>query len=262
MEIKNFPGDSGGPSSRPRFDDSITQLIRSAERFISQRKFTFAREQLGVARTIDPKNSYIDAIMERITVLEHQNSRAAASTPAGEDYLSVSVGPEFAGGVRESDPFLSNPEIQTRIRQLTTMAERLMDRGSLESAFDSLMKAYLLDPVSPYVLSCERNVLPAWQALHQHHSLPSSSQEEESVNTIRTTAPPSDQADQKKRLEVLKLQKDTERREHERALWREASDPPTVFGIAKAAEQKKNAAQQEEERSLFTKLKLGKFLSQ
>ena len=270
METKNFPGDSGGPSSRPRFDDSITQLIRSAERFISQRKFSYAREQLGVARTIDPKNSYLDAILERIIVLERQAAghtpvsvlHDRAGAPDTQRYLAVSVGPEFAAGIRDIEPVLTPAELQTRIRQLTTMAERYLERGSLDTAFDTLMKAYLLDPVSPFVLSCERNVLPAWQSLHAH---PSPSPEGETVITIRTMAPPANQAEDQKRLEALRLRKDAERQEHERARWREASDPPKLLGMADTAGHRKEreiALTNEEDRNLFTKLKLGKFLNQ
>jgi hypothetical protein len=245
--------------NRPRFDDSVSQLIRSAERFISQRKFSFAREQLGVAHSLDPRNSYINAIMERLSVLETQGTEAPA-TPDGQRYLAVSVGPEFAGGVREQEPRISHTELQTRVRQLTSMAERLLERGSPENAFDTLMKAYLLDPVSPYVVSCEKSVLPAWQKAHNQEpvlfSIPSSFQEGEAVN-ITKTSPPQTTAEQERRLETLKLRKEHERKEHERAVWRQASNPPTVFGIADSAEA---PGSPEEDRSLFSRLKQGKFL--
>lgn len=85
------------------------------------------------------------------------------------------------------------------------------------------------------------------------------------MNTIRTVASPAEQAEERKRLEALKLRKDAERQEHERALWREASDPPKVFGIADTAGQGpagETAPKPDHDRSLFTRLKLGKFLNQ
>jgi hypothetical protein len=263
-------------SNRPRFDDSVSQMIRSAERFISQRKFSYAREQLGVAQTLDPRNSYIDAIMARLAVLEEQASAPlAASSLLGQAassnewrHLSVSVGPQFADGIREQDTPLAPAEIQTRVRQLTNMAERLLERGSAETAFDTLMKAYLLDPVSPYVVSCEKSVLPAWRQLHHQesvlHSFPSSFQEGEPVNITRTS-PPQDLADQEKRLETLRHRKEMERLERERAVWRNASNPPAGHGVANATEKQESGTTgriHDEDRSLFSKLKRGKFLNQ
>ncbi len=247
--------------NRPRFDDSVSQLIRSAERFISQRKFSFAREQLAVAHSLDPRNSYIDAISARLSHLEEESTVSPSDT---QRYLSVSVGPEFPGGLRDQDPPISSTELQTRVRQLTSLAERMLERGSPENAFDTLMKAYLLDPVSPYVASCEKSVLPAWEKTHARElslfSIPSSFHEGETVN-ISKTSPPPDAAEQDKRLETLKQRKELERKEHERALWRQASNPPTVFGIADAAEGTESTDRTADDRSLFGRLKQGKFLN-
>jgi|WetSurMetagenome_2_1015567.scaffolds.fasta_scaffold116594_2 hypothetical protein len=175
MKTRLFSAAPGGSPSRPRFDDSVSQLIRSAERFISQQKYSSAREQLSVARTIDPANNYIDAILHRLDALE-QPASPPPSAPDTARYLSVSVGPEFADGIRSQEPALPAGELLNRVRQLTNMAERLLESGSPDNAFDTLMKAYMLDPVSPYVASCEKSVLPAWQQLH---AFPSSSQQEE-----------------------------------------------------------------------------------
>jgi hypothetical protein len=261
MGTRLFPATSGGHSHRPRFDDSVSQLIRSAERFMSQRKYSSAREQLSVARSIDPRNTYIDAILDRLAALEQPVSAHTVAHDTSR-YLSVSVGPEFADGIRSNEPVLPAGELLTRVRQLTNMAERLLESGSPESAFDTLMKAYMLDPVSPYVASCEKTVLPAWRQLRAY---PSSSQQEETVNISHTSPPPAqEQSEQAKRLETLKLQKEMERRESERAVWREASSPPTVFGIADGTQDRNTgtgAAAHNEDQSLFSKLKRGKFLN-
>ena len=271
FSMREFAGSAG----RPRFDDSIAQLIRSAERFIAQEKYSIAREQLGVARTLDPRNSYIDAILERISHLE---TGIAGHIPDGENdpphrYLTVSVGPEFASGVRSAaeEPQLSQAELQSRIRQLTTVAEKFLDKGSLDNAFDSLMKAYLLDPVSPYVLSCEKAVLPAWQGAHeQAGSLPSSYHEGVAMRKFFVqgeTTPPGAAPippEQEERLEALKLQKEMERREHDRALWREASRPSKVFGEKNKPDSPSGAdsGTPAADEGLFAKLKRGKFLGQ
>lgn len=245
IDFRQIPSDSG--TGRPRFDDSVARLIRSAERFIAQQKYDLARDQLRVARTLEPRNSYLNAILERIDMLEAHGASPIAHRD--DRYLRVSVGPQYADGVRAADPEISPAEAQSRIRQLTTAAEKFLDQGSVENAFDTLMKAFLLDPVSPYVLSCERRVIPAWETTHRPSSL-----QGETVHTVHDTPPA--QAEQEKRLEALKLQKEAERSEYERALWREASRPPTVFGIAKAAKK----TPPEDQRDLFTRLKEGKFL--
>lgn len=266
--------DFGPLGERPRFDDSISQLIRSAERFISMQKFGFAREQLELARTLDPKNSYIGAIIERVRVAENQRSNP----------LSVSVGPEFRSGVKSAldAPAQTQSELQAQIRHLTSVAEQFMEKGSYEKAFDSLMKAYLLDPVSPYVISCEKTVLPAWQK-NQTNTSPSSgiipSTNFQRRETMSQPTQPEPQArmnlsgpgnsqlqnDQQKRLEALKLQKELERRERERALWRQASSPPAAKGSPAPQlhpqENQENAAEPKQDRGLFAKLKLGKFLN-
>lgn len=80
-------------------------------------------------------------------------------------YLSITVGTEFKTGVKTTDDKVAEPssQLQTRIRRLTNAAEGFLENGALKNAFESLMKAYLLDPMSPYVIACEKTVLPAWE---------------------------------------------------------------------------------------------------
>ncbi len=66
------------------------------------------------------------------------------------------------------DPVLSPVEKEARVLQLTSAARQLMKLGLSEPAFESLMKAYLIDPLSPQVLSCEKTVLPAWELTRKH----------------------------------------------------------------------------------------------
>lgn len=245
-------------------DQSITHLIRSAERYISQQKFELARNQLDVARQLAPRNSYIGAIIERLSELETVVSRPTMLT------LSPTIDPKSVAGFLTTERPSETHEVQTRVRQLTSAAEKALEEGSVENAFNSLMKAYLLDPVSPFVLSCEKTLLPVWESAHP--SNPSYAAEEESMtsrelsqNRFTDQLSPSGgtslDPEQAQRLEVLKRQKEAERAERERARWREASRPPTV--VSPAAEPHGPPADQEREdvRSLFTKMKLGKFLT-
>ncbi len=155
--------------------NGVADLIRSAERFIASGKFELAQEQLATAQTLDPQNKYIPAIIDRIRVLK----QPAPIAPAGVEnllqepdadssrYLSVTVGKEFKSGVKSAtEEAAQTPrDLQARIRRLTSAAESYYDNGSYKNAFDSLMKAYLLDPMSPFVIACEKTVIPAWQRM-------------------------------------------------------------------------------------------------
>ncbi|MBP1678743.1 MAG: hypothetical protein H6Q29_654 [Bacteroidetes bacterium] len=151
------------------WQSSVSDIIRSAEKFLSEGRYDVALEQLNQARGLDPSNQYIDAIIVRA-----QNLRTTLVNPAqgrdpaleGSRYLSVTVGKEFGGGIKTEED--GSPEqIRLQIRQLTDTATVLLNRGLSDSAFDSLMKAYLLDPMNPDVLACEARVLPAREKARQ-----------------------------------------------------------------------------------------------
>ena len=80
------------------WQSSVSDIIRSAEKFLSEGRYDVALEQLRQARDLDPANQYIDAIIVRA-----QNLRATQINPAqgrdpaleGSRYLSVTVGKEF-----------------------------------------------------------------------------------------------------------------------------------------------------------------------
>jgi hypothetical protein len=83
-------------------------------------------------------------------------------------YLAVSVGKEFPEGIRPAATpaaSITQDDRQAKIQRLTTVALSLLERGSVESAFQSFMKAYVIDPMSPDIISCANRVLPAWEAL-------------------------------------------------------------------------------------------------
>jgi hypothetical protein len=153
---------------------TVSDLIRSAERFIASGKFSLATDQLTNAQLLDPDNMYIPAILARIQVLQQANHSGRpglqdANDPQNTRYLSVTVGNEFQNGIRGPLEDRQSPpkDLQTRIRALTNVAENFLENGLCKNAFDSLMKAYLLDPMSPYVIACEKSILPAWERLRK-----------------------------------------------------------------------------------------------
>jgi hypothetical protein len=204
-----------------------------------------ALEQLSFAQQLEPQNQYIQAIIERVRGLQQASGITIAPDPVmtGNRYLSVTVGKEFESGIKafQEDTFSSPLEVQNRIRELTDTAQILLNRGLNESAFDALMKAYLLDPLSPEVLSCEKRVLPAWELARKQRTATPVGDQSARMNSSVSDPPSSrlregssqrmssSSATDVQRIEVLKEQKEAERRERERALWREASSLPKTM---------------------------------
>ncbi|HET6272409.1 MAG TPA: hypothetical protein VFG32_05475 [Bacteroidota bacterium] len=256
---------------------NVTDLIRTAEKHIAARKYSFALEQLMAAQQIEPRNSYIQAIIYRI-----QNLQNGGAMESGK--LEVTVGSEFLNGIKglEDDSSIIPKDVQARVRQLTNLANNYLEKGSFDFAFESLMKAYLLDPTSPYVLACEKVVLPVWENVRANKQQSNSDGGFVSLtlNTERTTmaaikndgsgpnnatgVPGSGHSglSQDQRLEMLKQQKELERRERERALWQEASKPPRIFGEEDFQGTAGDTTSESPKpvSGLFSKLKLGKFL--
>jgi len=94
-----------------------------------------------------------------------KKTQSRASQP-----LSVTVGKQFESGFKrqEDESATSSEAVRLRIKELTETAQILLNRGLSESAFETLMRAYLLDPLNPDVLLCEKRVLPAWEALQKN----------------------------------------------------------------------------------------------
>jgi hypothetical protein len=206
--------------SKPGFQSpsGVSQFIRNAERLLAEEKFSMAMDQLIVAQQLDPENQYIRAIMERVVALQSKKG-VPAPRPLG---VTIDKHP---------DPVPS--DLQGVVKQLTETAVRYQQEGQLETAFNTLMKAYLMDPTSPFVLSAEKNVLPAWEMLRKKNA---------TMEPVTARSAPA-QADSPtvqldpvsiQRLQQLKEQRDQERRERERTLWREASNPPKFLDTEKS----------------------------
>jgi hypothetical protein len=136
----------------------VSQYVRTAEQLLHAGKYAMALEALSVAQELDPYNASVRTILDRALMLQaHSTAR----------YLSVTVGKEFAQGVRtaEDESALSQQEIRARVQYLVEVADVFLDRGMTESAMDSLMRAYLLDPLAPEVISSEKKILPVLEMM-------------------------------------------------------------------------------------------------
>ncbi|MEW6511704.1 MAG: hypothetical protein AB1428_12185 [Bacteroidota bacterium] len=239
------------------------EYIRVAERYIQEKEYDLAMKQLAIAQKLEPDNIYIHAIVERI-------HRLAAEESNGGRFLSITVGDEFEGGIKSNGNGGPQPdEIETQVKRLTSKATELLRRGAYETAFDSLMNAYLLDPVSPYVIETERTLLPAIEMMRKAKK--EGSQRLAAANgqspSARRPATSMLSPEDSQRLEELMRQKELEREDRERALWREASRPPKILeGLLPPDPPKMEldpippAAPQKEHSGFFAKLKHGKFL--
>jgi hypothetical protein len=143
-----------------QMDSRITQLISEVEKHIESRHYSVALEQLAAAEKIEPNNESIHMIRELVKSLQTEKPKPSAFKP----FLFVTVDPKSPTGIRRDHP-TPQSGLQKRIRGLTMSAEHFLVRGDVENAFELLMRAYLLDPVAPEVVACEKHVLPAWQKL-------------------------------------------------------------------------------------------------
>jgi hypothetical protein len=131
----------------------VSQYVRTAEQLLSAGKYAMALEALSVAQELEPHNASVRTVLDRVLT-----QQAEIRT----HHLSVSVGKQFPRGVRAADDesALTQQEIRVRVQYLVDVADVFLDRGMTESALDSLMRAYLLDPMAPEVISSEQRIFP------------------------------------------------------------------------------------------------------
>ncbi len=141
-------------------DNRITQFISAAEKHIESQHYSLALEQLAAAEQIEPDNKSIKMIRDLVRSLQADYPNRTQSSR----FLSVTIDPKSATGIKQDTG--GAPDVQRRIKSLTSSAQYFLTRGAVDNAFESLMRAYLLNPVAPEVLACEKSVLPAWQTLH------------------------------------------------------------------------------------------------
>ena len=150
-----------------------------------------------------------------------------------------------------------------------------MRQGAYETAFDSLMNAYFLDPVSPTLMESEKTLLPAIEMMRRQKAGRTESLKLSGLSSFSPSARRTDSstlsAQESQRVEELKRQKETERSERERTMWREASKLPRILEEMlepvppKDLEDPPPAAHQQDEQKepggFFAKLRHGKFLT-
>jgi hypothetical protein len=149
----------------------ISQYVRTAEKLLAAGRYRIALDALSVAQEFDPHNSSLPNIIERALVLEANSAVNDAAKQEGSNgngrrpYLSVTVGKHFESGVKDEETPLTAEEVHTRVKMLVDAANVFLGRGLNESAFESLMRAYLLDPLAPEVISGEKSILPVLEVM-------------------------------------------------------------------------------------------------
>ncbi len=242
------------------------EIIRVAEKHIEAREFDLAMQKLSVAQQMEPDNIYITAIVERI-------HRLAAESSSGGRFLALTVGNEFEDGIKpQSERLRPTEDIDTQIRRLTSKATELIHRGAYETAFDSLMNAYFLDPVNPTLMESEKTLLPAIELMRKQMTGKDGSERMRGLVSLppstRQTSSLSLSQQDSQRLEELKRQKESERMNRERAMWREASRLPKILEEMLEPVPPKELMEvpptvpndQKEPGGFFAKLRHGKFL--
>ncbi len=230
----------------------VREAIGRAERHIAAREFGRAQECLADAWRLDPGNPYIPAIVERIEILQsmtREESSKKGSSHRALRYLAATVGPRFPDGVKpETDEPMDRDQ---RVRRLMAVALSLVERGSIEPAFQTLRKAYLLDPDHPEVRICADRIVPLWEAHSRQpaggepvpqnriEDLPGGAAIEAQMIAARkqTVAPVKTGQEYRPglhhgRLDSLLEQREKERKAREQAMWRAASIPPRSSVVA------------------------------
>lgn len=135
-------------------------------------------------------------------------------TMSRKNPFSVTIGSDFAPPPTAPPSLNSGLDVQNQITRLTNAAQQYLKNGQSALAFDSLMEAYLLDPLDARVVSCEKAVLPAWENYRRQHAI--------------GTAPTRVSDDE--RLARLKAERGAQRTAKERQMWEQASSKPRFFG--------------------------------
>lgn len=207
---------------------SVSEIIRKAEKQIAGGKLASAKQLLEDAQKNDPNNEYINAILERVMVLGLREEDA--SMPASEAPKDTSTEP----AVKVDPEGQPAEDVQSQVKQLTSIARDLYERGSVETAFESLMNAYMLDPLSRDVAQAETLIVPAFEMMKKRGTItvqqtgiaPTTAQIlQQSIAGNGSEGQPSAPTS---RLDQLKQQKEQERLVRERAMWRKASEAPKL----------------------------------
>lgn len=178
------------------------------------------------------------------------------------DESTHTVKPDISKHIgRPGDEFLSPQELESRVKRLTAVAVNLFRRGSYEPAFETLTKAYLLDPSSPHVIACEQTLMPALEFMRKRGSFSNADDHAGSSENLQLArvliqqmeclakgegnlpknsaidknSPSTDPAEilQQQRIEALKRHHEETKRQREVQMWRNASNPPKIVSKKK-----------------------------
>lgn len=199
-----------------RATSHVKEIIKKAEKHIAAGELDRAKSLLDDAHVKEPGNEYINAILERVMLLGARGDE-----------------PQVAETMTELPP-QAEDEVQSQVRRLTAMAHDLYERGSYDTAFDSLMKAYLLDPLSKDVVREESVIVPAFELMKKRGTITTQQTETRPTTaqilqkSLSTGGSGPSVPGQMSRLDQLKQQKEQERLAREREMWRKASDAPRI----------------------------------
>jgi hypothetical protein len=129
--------------------------------------------------------------------------------------LGITIGANFAPPPTAKNGSSIYADTNTQINKLTTAAQQYLANGQSALAFDSLMEAYLIDPLDQRVISCEQAVLPAWEKYRS--------------DGIAAAATPVKLSDDE-RIARLKAEREARRTAIERRVWEQASGAPRLSG--------------------------------
>ncbi len=214
---------------------AVGEIVRRAEKSIAGQEYGLARELLDEAGRLDPGNPYIAAIVERVQILQGLAGEFAAQINGnGVRPPSVSAGKD--DGITPSG---ADEVRHGRIQRFLTVATTLLERGSYQSAFESVVKAEELDPHDPEVQALKAKVLPLYEASMTRRSAGISGPVRRGDSGgVAASMAGRLMAEEKKgtpgqegnvlptfedRLEVLRRQKEAERLARERALWNQST---------------------------------------
>jgi hypothetical protein len=279
---------------------SFLENVRKAEHLIAAGEYDLALQKLADAQDLEPQNQYLPALIQRLTYLRNTAGKSPQSATRTESLPLVadaSAPPQM--GLSSLIPLergqadAGDSAVESRVKRLTVVATNLFERGSYEPAFQVLVKAFLLAPMHPHVIECQRVLQPAIRLLKERGNVVGldivrsgaaqpgdtsgavslGENEDLSVNDSGNFSPTLRHTHvarvmpvlQESRLETLKRQKERERSERERAMWRQASGPLKVYGerIESGAENNEAPSSTENvkrQTGFFAKLKQGKFL--
>jgi hypothetical protein len=279
---------------------TFLENVRKAEHLIAAGEYDLALQKLASAQDLEPQNQYMPALIQRVTYLRNtagKNLRSATATESLPSAVQASslplMGLSAALTPAGEQTAAGDHAVDSRVKRLTVVATNLFERGSYEPAFQTLVKALLLAPTHPHVIECQRVLQPAIRLLKERGNVigldivrGAQAQPGETSSTVsqgendaqmvnassgsapgfhRSHAAKMMPAVQEGRLETLKRQKERERSERERAMWRQASGPLKVYGqrIESIGENNQAPSSKEsvkQQTGFFAKLKQGKFL--